>query len=446
MKDFFSSLFLPNRLFVAGGATVLVFLSALFLPPMYWLGVFMLCVLGGLLVVDAFLLFGGKKGILGSRGLQPRLSLGEPNLIDIVLVSKYSFSVTAEVIDEWPVQLQRRDEVKKCSIARQSNYQYTATITPVQRGEYEFGRLLVYIQSPLGLLQRRFTVASGAVVKVYPAFQHLKKYALQFQATSAYSMPGVRRTRRLGHSLEFEKIKEYVLGDDVRTLNWKATARSNNMMVNTYTDARQQLIYCLIDKGRSMKLSFDGMSLLDYSINASLALLNIALLKQDKAGLITFAKTVHDVLPADRKAGQLHKIIETLYRQQTDGFLEANHDELWKLMRKTITQRSLVMLFTNFETQSSLERQLPFLKQIAKHHLTCVVFFKNTLLDDLQKSQPDDVEGIYVKTIAEQFAFEKRQIVMELRKHGVIAILTTPQELTLDVINKYVELKARQMV
>ena len=282
-----------------------------------------------------------------------------------------------------------------------------------------------------------------ATVKVYPSYLQLKKY--QLLAVNDTLFTGLKKVRRLGHSIEFEKIKDYVPGDDVRTINWKATARSSSLMVNTFTDARQQQIYCLIDKGRTMKMPFEGMTLLDYSINASLALLNIALLKHDKAGLITFSNKVNDIIPAERRSHQLNLLLEALYSQQTE-FKESDYEGLWTMLHRGVSQRSLILLFTNFETFASLERQLPYLRRMASRHLLCVIFFQNTLLKQIHESQPDDLEGIYIKTIAEQFDFEKRQIIKELRRHGILSILTTPQNLTVDVINKYLELKARQMV
>lgn len=264
-------------------------------------------------------------------------------------------------------------------------------------------------------------------------------------AVSNQQYLGIKKVRKLGHSMEFEKIKDYIQGDDVRTINWKATARRNTLMVNTYTDARQQQVYCLIDKGRAMKMPFDEMTLLDYSINASLALLNVALLKQDRAGLITFSNKVNDVIASDKRSGQLNLLLEALYKQQTE-FKESDYQSLWTLVHQRVTQRSFFLLFTNFETMAALERQLPFLRHMARRHLLCVVFFENTLLKEIHQSQPDSTEGIYVKTIADQFDFEKKQIVKELRSHGIISILTTPQQLNVDVINKYLELKARQMI
>ncbi|MBS1974581.1 MAG: DUF58 domain-containing protein, partial [Bacteroidetes bacterium] len=313
-----------------------------------------------------------------------------------------------------------------------------------ERGEYLFCNINIFIKSPINLVVRRKIINAKATVKVMPSFFLLKKYELLAHSRNLMEA-GSKKMRKIGHSLEFEQIKEYVLGDDIRSINWKATARKAQLMVNNYTDERSQLVYCIIDKSRSMKMPFDGLTLLDYSINAALILLSVALIKQDKAGLITFSNQVGGFLPAGRKAKQMTGILEMLYNEQTK-FPDADYEKLFALLRMRITQRSLVVLFTNFESMSALQRQLPYIKAIAKSHLLLVVFFENTGLKELTASQAKDVEGIYMKTIAEKFEHEKRLIVKELQKHGVATVLTAPQNLTVNVVNKYLEIKARQAI
>lgn len=444
-RKYIGDLFVNDRWYMVLTACVVLFFASFFAPVLYRLVFTATGIVLFFTLLDYVLLFLVKGSVSGHRIMAPRFSIGEENTIDITLINSYPFKVYGYLIDELPVQFQVRDFRMNIHVAMQSRSKADYKLRPLSRGSYSFGQLLGYISSPLGLLQRRVVLAPEQEIKVYPAFQELRRYQLQLQATSANTVAGFKKVRRLGHSLEFEKIKDYVPGDDVRTINWKATARSNNLMVNIFTDARQQQVYCLIDKGRSMKMPFEGMTLLDYSINAALALLNVTLLKQDKAGVITFSNKVNDIVAADRRNNQLHTIIETLYRQQTD-FRESDYEAVWVALHKRITQRSLIVFFTNFETYSSLERQLPFLKKIAQHHLVCVVFFQNTLLEEIHESVPDDIEGIYIKTIADQFAFEKRQIVKVLRQHGILSILTTPENLNIDVINKYLEMKARQML
>jgi uncharacterized protein (DUF58 family) len=245
--------------------------------------------------------------------------------------------------------------------------------------------------------------------------------------------------------MEFEQIKEYVGGDDYRTVNWKATARKGQLMVNHYAEEKSQQVYCIIDKGRAMKMPFGGLSLMDYAINASLVLLNVALLKQDRAGLVTFSEQIGSVLKADKKFTQMQSILEILYKQKT-RYLESDFERLYIQIRALITQRSLVVIFTNFESRQALGKQLSYLRKIARHHLLLVIFFENTELRELTQSPAADIEGIYLKTIGEKFAFEKKQIVKELQSYGILSILTAPQQVTVDALNKYMELKARHAI
>ena len=440
---YLSDLLLTMRWYAAMGACSGLFVLAFFFPFLLIpVSVVTVAVLA-LTIIDYLLLFAGRGGITAQRFCPQRFSLGDENPVRTSLQNEYPFRASVLLIDELPVQFQERNWRKHFDIPFRSHYELRYMLRPTSRGVYTFGSLLAYASSPIGLVRRRFSSAAGSIVKVYPSYLHLRHF--QLLAAADQNVVGSKKIRRLGHSMEFEKIKSYVQGDDIRSINWKASARSGDLMVNSYTDARQQLIYCFVDKGRAMKMPFDGLSLLDHSINASLALLNVALTRQDKAGLITFSQKIADVVPADRRSGQLNILLEALYRQETD-FKESDYEALSVGTHRRLTQRSLILLFTNFETMSSLERQLPYLRRMARRHLLCVVFFRNTLLRSIHETQPDTVEGVYIKTIAERFDFEKRQIVKELRRHGILSILSTPESLSVDVINKYLELKARQMV
>ena len=231
-------------------------------------------------------------------------------------------------------------------------------------------------------------------------------------------------------------------GEDFRTVNWKATAKRNQLMVNQYQDERAQPIYSIIDTGRVMKMPFNGLKLMDYAINSTLAFSNVALKRQDKVGLLAFSKKQDYFIQAAAKLPQLNKILELLYNIDTT-FSDSDFGALYAFLKQKVTHRSLLMLYTNFEHLSSLNRQLPFLQAINKKHMLIVVFFENTELDELITSSAEDLQTIYHKTIAEKFAFEKRQMVKVLNQHGIQSILTSPEELTINTINKYLEIKAR---
>ncbi len=443
-KRYLADLYIHNRWYLLAFINVFLFLVAFFLPFVWYIALVYLLVLTVLTLMDYLLLFLGKRNIQAQRIVGERINLGHDNTINLSLWNTFPFPVQVRLIDELPVQFQERNFSQYHKIAANKRLVAEYNLRPVSRGEYIFQRILCYASSPLGLLERRCISEADQMVKVYPSTKYLRQYQL-LALSDSNQYAGSKKIRRIGHSMEFEQIKEYVQGDDIRTINWKATARRGNLMVNNFIDARSQQIYCVIDKGRAMKMPFDGMSLLDYSINAALVFLNVALLKQDRAGLITFSAKVNDIVASERVGTQLNKLNETLYRQQTD-FMDSSFEALATTVYHKLSHRSFLLLFTNFETMASLERQLPYLRKLASRHLLCVVFFQNTLLKEIHEAQPDSMEGIYIKTIADRFDFEKKQIVKELRRHGILSVLTTPEELTIDVINKYLELKARQMV
>jgi uncharacterized protein (DUF58 family) len=269
----------------------------------------------------------------------------------------------------------------------------------------------------------------------------MKQFELQ-AFTRISTMEGIKRMRRIGNGFEFEQIRTYVQGDDYRSINWKATSRRNDLMVNQYEDERSQQVYVVIDKSRSMKMPFRGMSLLDHAINAGLALSNIILKKHDRAGLLTFSDKIGSAIKADNGPGQLHRILEALYREEERPD-EANFELLYTSVRQFVGRRSLLLLFTNFESHYAMMRALPELRRINRQQVLVVVFFENTEISDYLRKSPQTVEDIYVETTARHFVNEKQRIVHELRQYGIQSILTRPENLTLDTINKYLELKAK---
>ncbi len=401
-------------------------------------------VTGLLAILDIWLLFRQKQGIHAIRDAPERLSNGDENLIHLSIESRYPFPVATRIIDEIPDQFQKRDFVLHIPLPTNGRHQATYSLRPVERGEYHFGDINVYASSSLGLVSRRYRLPASGMVPVYPSYVQMRRYEL-VAISNRLTELGIKRIRRIGHTMEFEHIRQYVSGDDVRTMNWKATARRGELMINAFEDERSQQVYSVIDMGRVMKMPFEDMSLLDYAINASLVISNIAIRKQDKAGLVTYSNQINAMLPADRRYTQMARILDVLYNQKTQ-FWESDFGLLYAHIARHLTQRSLILLFTNFETLSGLKRQLPYLRRIASRHLLVTIFFQNVALSELLDKPADTVEEVYIKTIVEQISFEKRQILKELEQHGIQPILTTPQDLTVNTINKYLELKARHMI
>lgn len=441
MLNFFKKLYLNNLFFYGLIGVVTLFCIAFIFPFLYTVTWYILFGLLTFLAIDILLLFTSKTGFYAHRSTPEKLSNGDENPIDIELQNNYSFKTFIKIIDEIPFQFQIRNfEIKK-SLPANSSEKIQYQLRPTERGEYSFGHLNIYVSTPLKLASKRYTFDQNALVPTYPSYIQLRKYDLMAFSNNLFQY-GLKKIRRIGHTMEFEQIKEYVQGDDIRTLNWKATAKKNALMINQFQDEKSQSVYMIIDKGRVMKMPFNGLSLLDYAINATLVLSNIIIKKHDKAGMFCFSKKIENRVVAEKNSGQMQKILQALYNIKTD-FFESDYSRLYVDIKKNINHRSLIILYTNFETLDNLHRQLPYLKGIAKNHLLVVVFFNNTELNQLIHKKTETIQEVYDKVIAEKFAFEKRLIVNELKKYGIYSVLTQPENLTLDTINKYLEIKAR---
>ncbi len=444
MIKFYKSLYLSSRVFY-----ILAILSVLFLVSYWFHAVYPLAwlLVWGLMITflfDIVILFNTRNGIEASRLLPEKFSNSDFNAIPVRVKNNYSFTTYTEIIDEIPVQFQKRDFLKTGVINPKSTLDFEYSLRPVKRGEYIFGHLHVYAMTKINLVKRRYSFDKSAMVKVYPSFIQMKKYDF-LAIDNKLTQFGLKKIRRIGHTMEFEQIKEYVIGDDVRTINWKATAKHGNLMINQFQDEKSQPIYSIIDESRVMKMPFKELSLLDYAINSTLAFSNIALKKNDKVGMLTFSKTVSNFLPASRKKTYINNVSETLYNVKTQ-FLDADFGLLYAHARRQINHRSLLLLYTNFEHISALKRQLPYLQTLAKKHLLVVIFFENTELHQLINYNAEDLEGIYDQTIAQQFAYDKKIMVKELQRHGIQTVLTSPEDLTVNTINKYLEIKARGLL
>ena len=434
-----------NNLFFYLLISLVAFFVVAFVFPFLFTAIFYLFImLIAVFIIDVLLLFTPAKNIAGQRIMPEKLSNGDQNAINVSVNNFYNFAIRIKIIDEIPFQFQIRNFQIQRQISANENDNFQYFLRPVERGEYFFGNLNIFVSSPLKLISRRFIFSENAMVPNYPSYLQLRKFEL-LAFSNTLSQYGIKKVRRLGHTMEFEQIKEYVAGDDVRTLNWKATAKKNSLMINQFQDEKSQNVYLAIDKGRTMKMPFDGLSLLDYAVNATLVLSSIILKKHDKVGVFSFSKKVDNRVVAEKRTMQMQLILENLYNIKTD-FFETDYSRFYSDIKKNVTQRSLIILFTNFETLEGLNRQLPYLKGIAKNHLLVVVFFQNTELFQLTQKKSENIQDIYDKVIAEKFIFEKKLIVNELKKFGIYSVLTQPQNLTLDTINKYLEIKARGLL
>ena len=439
-----SGFYLHQRFFLVLGAGVFAAILAFIFPVLHVWVLWLLCLWGVALVADLFLLYGFGSRMEAVRSMGEKFSNGDDNPVEVRLENRYPFPVRVRVLDEVPPEFQWRDFRLACKLEAGERTEKVYWLHPVRRGEYVFGKLRVFVSSPLSFIERRYSYGEETSVAVYPSFIAMRRYEL-LAFTGQHFGNGVKKIRVAGVTTTFDQIKTYVQGDDPRLVNWKATAKCNQLMVNTYTEERSQSIYCVVDKGRTMQSPFNRMTMLDYAINATLALSNIVLKKGDKVGLLTFANKIGTFIKADDRRLQLGHVSEALYSQRTD-FLESDFEQLCIAVSRQVHNRSMLVLFTNFETVTGMQRHLPALRRLARSHLVMLVLFENTEVNEVMARPARRLKEIYLQSVAGNFILEKKRIVRELRKAGIHALLTEPEKLTADTINGYLELKEQGRV
>jgi uncharacterized protein (DUF58 family) len=437
------NLYLTDRIFYIFGVVIFLFFLSFLISPIFYaaLGVLTCCLVAAL--IDIFLLF--KQSIVSAdRTVSSILSLNEKNKVTIEISNRSSLNLTLKIVDEIPYQFDERDFSISTRLDKLKSEAINYTVSPLIRGEYVFGSINIFVKTMLGLVAKREITHCEKRVAVYPSIlQMVRQEAIAVNFISFTS--GERKNRKIERSYEFDQIKMYVPGDDTRSINWKATSAASEIMVNQYEDERSQQIYSLVDKSRVMKMPFNGLTLVDHAINSTLAFSNIVLKKQDKAGVIIFSSKAGTFLKADKGTRHLKRIMHTLYKEKYD-YSEANYEALYAQVRRSISNRSLLFLYTNFDSINALERSIPVLRMINRYHLLVVVFFENTELEDYTKVQARTVLDIYQQTIAKKFILEKDLIVKELRKHGIQALKCSPENLSTNTINKYLELKGKGFI
>lgn len=435
---YFTNQFFYSLLGMALLFTVSFFVKGMFLVVgiVFWL--LLIC-----WVWDLMFLHFGKNRVEIERHYPEKLSNGDDNHFELAFISYYPKKVKARVLEEFPMQLQIREKEFEIELSSLIPKHVEYELRPTKRGIYEFGRCHVLVRN-LGFFERKFLLEEPLKIPCYPSFIQLRKYQLM-ATTDRLKEMGIKRIRKIGSTLEFDHVREYVRGDEYRFMNWKASAKHKKLMVNQYQEEKSQPIYSFIDTGRAMRMPFNEMTLLDYSINSVLVLSNAAILKQDRAGMLTFSNGIANHIPAEKRNNQMQKVSEALY-SITTLFEESEFGKLYAFANKHINKRSLIFVYTNFETMDSLNRQMPYLKMINKTHIVVVVVFKNTELIQMAKENTHYTIDIYNQIIAEKFVYEKSLIIQELNRQGIQTIYTAPEQLTINSINKYLEIKARGLI
>jgi uncharacterized protein (DUF58 family) len=445
MRFFAKSFYLSKYTYILLGICVALFCFGLLNILFFRIGQFVFFTTWVIVFIEIILLFKQKHIINVSRKPPFKLSNGDKNTVSLSFKNLTNMRFLAEIIEELPEQFQIREWQKSTTISPNEITNFKYIVEPKIRGLYQWRNCHVLSRlTDFSLVYRKDTFELNQEIACYPSFDQFNRLPIKAMV-SQFNDSNEKVIQKIGQSLEFEQIKEYATGDDYRHINWKASAKRGHLMVNQYQDERSQDIYCLIDMGRAMKMPFECQTLLDYVINGTLALSKAIIDMQDKAGLIDFAAQKCGLLPAKKDMKQFGKINDALFNIETQ-FLESDFERLYKFVRLKIKQRSLLVIFTNFDSVNAMHRQLPYLKSLSRHHLLLVVFFENTELSAQAHEQAKDLKEIYTKTIGYNLLIQNKLILQELNRFGIQGLMVKPQKLSLEVINSYLSIKKKSLI
>jgi uncharacterized protein (DUF58 family) len=333
-------------------------------------------------------------------------------------------------------------------------------VKPPRRGDASFGDLYLRVEGPLGLMRRAFRQRGTAQsVRVYPNLRELRRYDLLVRR-GLEAQPAGRPVRVAGASTEFERVREYLPDDEFRRINWKATARRGQPMVNQFEAERSQNLVVLLDAGRSMAALAEapvagpdsdddaaepGLTKLDYALNASLLLAYVASLRGDRVALLAYADDVRTFVPPQRGRRALLATVSALYNLRPEP-IEPDHGRAFDFLARRNLRRSLVVLFTDLADRESSTTLAAHVLRAARQHLVVCVTLGDPNVRRPAQQRPTDGRTLYEKMVAQQLLDDRASVLAQLASHGVLTVDTDANTLHPRLIGTYLELKERGRV
>lgn len=373
-----------------------------------------------------------------------KLSLGADNPVHLSVRNFSRRPVTFWLRDEPPDAFKIDTRILTGAVAPHGFWQNSYRVRPLRRGDYEFGNLNFRWQGPLGLTIRQGQVKTPSPVKVYPNLLDVRRYDLLLRRNRLQEL-GLRHTRVFGEGTEFERLREYLPDDEFRRINWKATARRNRPVTVEYQTERSQNVIAVLDTGRMMQSPVAQIAKLDYVINAVLLLAYVASGKGDKIGLMTFADEVTQFVAPRQGRGQFYRMLELLYAVEAQP-VEPDYRRSLNYLALKQRKRALVVIFTDLSGGVSMQTLVSQVAVLAQRCLPLVVTISDPDIYAAARQRPPDSLAVYQRAAATQLLDERRLVLDNLRRQGVLTLDVPANQLSIAVINRYLELKGRTML
>lgn len=373
-----------------------------------------------------------------------RLAVLAEHPVTLRLANRSGVPLQVRIRDGIPPPLRVDTTELSGTVPPEGDARWTYTIRPVARGRFVWEETVVRYRSLLGFWERQRTFPASGEGRVYPNLTELHRFHLLAKADHLHSM-GVRPVLARGGAWEFESLREYVTGDDVRQIDWKATARRRKLIVRNRQVERHQTLVLLLDSGRLMTAEVDGAAKLDHALNAALVLSHIALSRGDLVGLCTFSSKVHAWVPPRPRLAQSRLLMETVYDLRGD-FTETDHGRCLRFVKSRFPKRALLIVLTDFVDATTAADMVVNLEMAARRHLVLFIAVKDPFLSRAARSRPVQPLDAYRKATAVELLHERREVLGRLRQSGIHVLDAEPRELTPPLINRYLEITARGLL
>lgn len=377
------------------------------------------------------------------------VSVAAENPVTIKVRNQTKNTVVVQVRDEPPVAFDFGKEgsagrEKRFKLAPLQRDEWTYHVVPPARGDFLFRDIFLRVTGPLGLIIRQAAIPAEKSVAVYPNLRAVEDYEIMLRR-SMLSRQGVRRVRTVGAGREFAALREYTPDDEYRTIDWKATARRGKVISRTYEQERSQDILLLIDQGRLMRQEIGHTQKMDYVVSSALMLAHVVAEADDRVGLLTFSDDAKAWLPPARGRSSYSGILEALYAARAEP-VESDYRAAFRFLAARWRKRSLAVIFTDLSDPESSAVLLREISHLAEKHVVVCVVVADPLIGERARQTPENPDAVYEKAVAEDVLAERRRALNLLKKRGVLIVDAEPQELSVELISRYLLVKSRSLL
>lgn len=435
-----------NRMLGLLALPAVVALGTIWMPPMVYVALGLLAVMGVVALTD-LLTIASSKVLAAVRYSGTIASLGKPHRVTIELINKSLKSNWVDVRDDLPDEFQSEPDGFSAVLNRRSTARFKYDIISTARGKFELPKIHIKVSSRLRLWAAYYVLPCHSVVSVYPDMKQIAHYDL-LARTNRLSQTGVRRIRKVGQDNEFERLRDYTKDDNYKHIDWRTTARRRKLTVKDFQSTQSQRIIFMVDCARMMTGHSGSLSMIDHAFNAMLMLSYIALKQGDSVGLLNFSDTIHNFVPPKNGIGQINRLLHASFDQDA-RFVEARYDRAFLYVKQRCTKRSLVVLITNVIDEINAQQVLQYTTNLTGQHLPLCLLVKDhdlfELVDDYDVRQSPS-SAVYDAAAAATIVNWRHEVLTQMKHRGVLALESFPEQMTAELINRYLEIKARHLL